>query len=228
MTNLQLIGCIVIVCIVLYAIIAFLQDNKPFIVCLIIGVLMLTTSLLSDQIPEIWKKIIDESENLSILQTNKGVSNTPTPVPTPTPSLSSSDEMVTLSAGIQVPASDFLFPESINEILTEERMNQVLKKGALNKIDMNLRSQMAINEILARYGYEFTRQDTKSEEQAREKFYGKEWYQELRGSYPSSIEKLQEFHFTEAEKANFEALIKWQEKNNVDFYVGLDGTVFRD
>ena len=31
-----------------------------------------------------------------------------------------------------------------------------------------------------------------------------------------------------AEKANFEALIKWQEKNNVDFYVGLDGTVFRD
>lgn len=228
MTNIQLIGCIVIVCIVLYAIISFLQDNKPLKVCLVIGVLTLSANLLSDQITEIWEKIIVEREISLILQPNKGLFDTPTPVPTPTLSLFSSDEMVTLSVGIQAPASDFLFPESINEFLTEEKMNQVLKDGALNKIEMSLRSQMAINEILARYGYEFTRQDTKSAEQAREKFYGKEWYRELKGQFPSDIEYLKNYYFTEAEKANFEALIKWQEKNNVDFYVGLDGTVFRD
>lgn len=222
MIDIRIIGCIAILCIVLYAIIAYLQDKKPIVVCIVIGVLTLSASLLSDQIIEMLKGYIGENENSSIILMIEELFNIQTP------SKYSSDKMVTLSAGIQVPASDFLFPESINEVLTEERMNQVLKKGALNKIDMNLRSQMAINEILARYGYEFTRQDTKSAEQAREKFYGKEWYQELRGSYPSSIEKLQEFHFTEAEKANFEALIKWQEKNNVDFYVGLDGTVFRD
>ena len=245
MTKVLLIGGIVIVCIVLYAISAYLQDSKPIIICLVIGVLTLSASLLSDLITSIIQDRDNDHSTSSSISRNIDIvsitpsqvfSATPTSVPTATPTLVppvtssayGSDDMVTLIGGIQAPASDFLFPESRNEILTKERMDQVLKEGAANKIEMNLRSQMAINEILARYGFIFQRQDTKSSEQAREKFSGKEWYQELQGKYPSDINTLKDNYFTEEEQANYKALNDWQVTNEVSFYVGLDGIPFTD
>lgn len=212
MTNVIPIDYLVIICIVLYAIIAYLQGKKPtFRTCIVIGVLTLMAGLLLNYIYSTLTGNTGGSADSSVSKTIEG-----------------SDELVTLIGGVQAPASDFLFPESIDEFLTVERMDQVLEEGAENKIDMSLRSQMAINEILARYGYIFNRQDTKSAKEAREKFYGKEWYQQLQGKYPSNETILKENYFTEAEKANYQALIDWQVKKGVDFYVGLDGRPFRD
>ena len=138
-----------------------------------------------------------------------------TPIPTPTPAPAVSAEVLTIYGGIQAPASDFLFPESSSAYLSYDRMNQVLESGSSET--MHTLSQLAINELLARYGYPFTSSSSTAED-ARNKFGGTGWYQSVQSICPVGAgewDVLRDNYFNSYERANFKALNEWQKDHGV-------------
>ena len=143
--------------------------------------------------------------------------STPTPIPTPTPTTAPavSAEVLTIYGGIQAPASDFLFPESSSSYLSYDRMNQVLESGSSET--MHTLSQLAINELLARYGYPFTSSSSTAQD-ARNKFGGTGWYQSVQSICPVGAgewDVLRDNYFNSYERANFKALNEWQKDHGV-------------
>lgn len=135
---------------------------------------------------------------------------TPTPEPTPTPVPVAT---ITVYGGIEAPEEDFIFPESSSEYLTMERMDEVL--GSDDEYTRHKLSQLAINELLARYGYTFTA-DRQTAQDARDAFEDKGWYQAVQRINPSNdYETLLNSYFNTYEKANFRALNDWQKANGV-------------
>lgn len=135
---------------------------------------------------------------------------TPTPEPTPTPVPAST---ITIYGGIEAPEADFIFPESSSAYLTTQRMDEVL--GSDDEYTRHKLSQLAINEILARYGYTFTA-DRQTAQDARDAFEDKGWYQAAQRINPSNnYETLLNNYFNTYEKANFRALNDWQKANGV-------------
>lgn len=141
---------------------------------------------------------------------------TPTPMPTFTPTPVPEvviPEVITIYGGIQATASDFLFPESSSEYLTTARMNQVMESSDANM--MHKLSQLAINEILARYGYRFT-SSSQTAQDARDQFENKGWYQSVRQICPSNQwDVLRANYMNSYERANFDALNQWQKDHGV-------------
>ena len=141
---------------------------------------------------------------------------TPTPLPTPTPSPIPPvvvPNVITIYGGIQADASDFLFPESSSEYLTTARMNQVMESSDSNM--MHYYSQLAINELLARYGFKFT-STSQTAQDARDKFEGKGWYESVKQICPSNKwDVLRANYFNSYERANFDALNQWQKDHGV-------------
>lgn len=137
---------------------------------------------------------------------------TPSPVPTATP-VPPAPDTITVYGGVQAPASDFLFPESSSTYLSYDRMNQVLESSDQNT--MHARSQLAINELLARYGYTFTSSSSTAQD-ARNQFEGKGWYQSVQSMCPSNQwDVLRDNYFNSYERANFKALNDWQKDHGV-------------
>lgn len=148
--------------------------------------------------------------------------STETPTPTPSPILTPTPSpippvvvpnVITIYGGIQADASDFLFPESSSEYLTTERMNQVMESS--DSYMMHYYSQLAINELLARYGFKFT-STSQTAQDARDKFEGKGWYESVRQICPSNKwDVLRKDYFNSYERANFDALNQWQKDHGV-------------
>jgi hypothetical protein len=121
--------------------------------------------------------------------------------------------VITIYGGIQADASDFLFPESSSEYLTTARMNQVMESSDSNM--MHYYSQLAINELLARYGFKFT-STSQTAQDARDKFEGKGWYESVKQICPSNKwDVLRANYFNSYERANFDALNQWQKDHGV-------------
>ncbi len=137
---------------------------------------------------------------------------TATPLPTPTQAVYI-PEVITIYDGIQATASDFLFPESSREYLTTARMNEVLESSDPNM--MHKLSQLAINELLARYGFTFT-SSSQTAQDARDQFANKGWYQSAQRVCPSNQwDVLRANYFNSYERANFDALNQWQKDHGV-------------
>ena len=122
-------------------------------------------------------------------------------------------EVITVYGGIQANAADFLFPESSSEYLTTARMNAVMESSDSNM--MHKLSQLAINEILARYGFPFT-SSSQTAQDARDQFEDKGWYQSVRRICPSNQwDVLRASYMNSYERANFDALNQWQKDHGV-------------
>ena len=67
-------------------------------------------------------------------------------------STAAGQETVTVIGGISAPASDFIFPFSSQRLITDSDLT-VLQADTVE--ERHYKSQLAINEILARYGYVF-------------------------------------------------------------------------
>ena len=136
----------------------------------------------------------------------------PTEVPTPIPE-AAVPNVITIYGGIQADAADFLFPESSSEYLTTARMNEVMESSDSNR--MHYLSQLAINELLARYGFTFT-SSSQTAQDARDQFEGKGWYESAQRICPSNKwDVLRANYFNSYERANFDALNQWQKDHGV-------------
>ncbi len=159
----------------------------------------------------------------------QGVTVTPVPTDTPAPLPTATliptatpvppeqhiiiPEVITIYDGIQANAADFIFPESSSEYLTTARMNQVMESSDANV--MHKLSQLAINELLARYGFTFT-SSSQTAQDARDQFEDKGWYQSVRRVCPSNQwDVLRANYFNSYERANFDALNQWQKDHGV-------------
>lgn len=173
------------------------------------------------------------SENVSVgtaEATEATAAETPTPIPTATPLPTATpeptatplptatpipaDDFIIIYGGYQAPASDFIFPESSDEYLSYERINEMLE--APDKETMNRRSQLAINELLARYGFPFTNKERQTAQDARDQFNNKSWYQQVRAICPSTnYQVIVDNYMNTYERANFNALNDWQKDHGV-------------
>lgn len=150
--------------------------------------------------------------------------NMPSPLTKPT--VIKTDKSVIVYGNIKAPAEDFLLPESNSEYLSQERINKVL--ASENQVTQIRQSQLAINEMLARYGFEFTKSNSVTADEARKKFNGKDWYQQIKGTLPSNVETLYNVYFSDIERTNFDALNAWQKANDADYYIAENGDLYRD
>ena len=119
---------------------------------------------------------------------------------------------ISIINGIQAPESDFEFPESSIRLLTQDELNTF---QASNEDEMHLRSQMAINEIFVRYGYQFTSSST-SARTARERFGDKDWYKKAQQYCPSqSSDTLLYNYMNSIEAQNIAMINQWQKDHGV-------------
>lgn len=106
---------------------------------------------------------------------------TPTAAPTPVPT----------DNGEEMPASDFIFPQSNTQVLTDADF--------LTKLTDAATCQRAINEIFARHGYEFHYDQNSAD---YEYFNSKSWYQVMTKKDQSQAMA----EFSQAELANVAAI----------------------
>lgn len=121
------------------------------------------------------------------------VAPTSTPVPTAAPSVqpTAAPTSVPTDNGGEIPDSDFIFPQSDTQVLTDSDF--------LTKLTDAATCQRAINEIFARHGYEFHYDQNSSD---YEYFNSKSWYQAMTKKDQSQV--LAEF--SQAEQANVAAI----------------------
>ena len=132
---------------------------------------------------------------------------TATPQPTPVPV-----EIITVIGGIQAPASDFMFPKSSERVLTWDELNTMLSD---NREKMHSASQMAINEMFARYGYTF-KSSTSTAREAKSYFESLDWYHSAQ-SYCDATdwETVRVQYMNDIERENIERINSWQRENGV-------------
>ena len=121
-------------------------------------------------------------------------------------------ETIGIYGGVKATTEDFIFPYSSKAILTDEEL------AGLESDDeqtMHSESQMAINEIFARYGYTFG-STTETASAAKERFEALDWYAQVKKICPSdSWWTLQTKYMNEIEVQNIEKLIDWQKEHGV-------------
>ena len=123
-----------------------------------------------------------------------------------------SGETITVIAGIQADASDFIFPYSSTQALTDADLVKLEGSSVEEEHD---RSQLAINEILARYGYVFHPENGGSSEEAYNQFNGKAWYEAAKPYCPStSANEMLYTYITELELSNINVICEWQKVHN--------------
>lgn len=123
-------------------------------------------------------------------------------------------EVIEVYGGIKAPAEDFVFPYSSQKILTDE---ELLTLESDDPQTMHDKSQQAINEVFARYGYTFG-STTKTSRAAKERFEALDWYTQVQKKCPSnSWWTLQTEYFNENEVQNIQILNEWQKQHGVSY-----------
>ena len=121
-------------------------------------------------------------------------------------------ETIEIYGGLKAPAEDFIFPYSSKTMLTDEEL--VTLESDDSKM-MHDRSQMAINEIFARYGYTFG-YTTETSSAAILRFEALDWYAQAQKNCPSdSWWTLRTKFMNEYEVQNIEKLNEWQKEHGV-------------
>lgn len=138
-------------------------------------------------------------------------SPTPTPLPTATPAASPAptaepEETVTLPGGGTAPAADFYFPYSSTQTITYDDLEA--KFGSLPDEEAYQASQRALNEIYARYGYNFHPEKSDSAAAAYRYFHTLDWYEALCGS--NTAASLDQVPVNETEQQNINTIAAWQ------------------
>lgn len=124
---------------------------------------------------------------------------------------SASGESITVIGGIQAPASDFIFPHSSTSLLTDD---DLVKLQAETVEERHYLSQLAINEILARYGYAFSEAQGGAAKEAYDQFEGKEWYEQAKPYCPSaSANEMLYTYISDTELENVDIICEWQKEN---------------
>lgn len=122
---------------------------------------------------------------------------------------SGSSDMISVISGIQAPASDFVLPMSSERALTWDDLTVL--DGATVEED-HYWSQLAINEILARYGYVFNPNQGGSALEAYNQFEGKGWYEQAKAYCPStSANEMLYTYITATELDNINLICEWQQ-----------------
>lgn len=121
------------------------------------------------------------------------------------------EELITLPGGTQAPAGDFVFPASGSEALRYEMLDAAF--GGLDTGEQLNRSQRAINEIYARYGYNFHPQKSDTARQAYDYFNSLDWYGQISGG--KSWSNTGEVPVNATEAANIELLARWQKDHGL-------------
>lgn len=130
----------------------------------------------------------------------------PTPEPTPAPEAQAEGDTIDLPGGGTAPAEDFIFPYSSTQPITEEDLDAVF--GDMEDYDASVLSQHAINEIYARYGYNFHPEKSDSAQFAYSYFNELDWYTAICGSNTAS--NTGEVPVNETEQHNIETIVAWQ------------------
>lgn len=121
-------------------------------------------------------------------------------------------EMITVINGIQAPASDFILPYSSIRTITDEDLKKL--EGASVE-EEHYRSQLAINEILARYGYVFHPENGGASKEAYDQFNGKTWYEQAKACCPSdSANEMLYTYLSSIELDNVNIICEWQKVHN--------------
>lgn len=124
----------------------------------------------------------------------------------------SSTEMITVVNGIQAPASDFIFPYSSTQTLTDTDLTRLEGSSVEEE---HYKSQLAINEILARYGYVFHPENGGASKEAYDQFNGKSWYEQAKPYCPSdSANDMLYTYITSTELNNIDIICEWQKVHN--------------
>ena len=132
---------------------------------------------------------------------------TPAPVTTPQPvSDGGTTEMITLPGGGTAPAADFYFPYSSTQAITYDDLDAMF--GALPADEAYQASQLALNEIYARYGYNFHPEKSVSANIAYQYFHTLGWYDAIYADNTAS--SLDQVSVTDMEQQNIETIAAWQ------------------
>ena len=120
--------------------------------------------------------------------------------------------MITVVNGIQAPASDFIFPYSSTQTLTD---SDLTKLEGSSVEEEHYKSQLAINEILARYGYVFHPENGGASKEAYDQFNGKSWYEQAKPYCPSdSANDMLYTYISSTELNNIDIICEWQKVHN--------------
>ena len=123
-----------------------------------------------------------------------------------------SGETITVINGIQAPSSDFIFPFSSSRLLTSDDLRKL--EGASVE-EEHYKSQLAINEILARYGYTFHAEQGGAAKEAYDKFEGLSWYESAKPYCPSgSANDMLYTYISSTELKNVDIICEWQKQHN--------------
>lgn len=132
---------------------------------------------------------------------------TPAPVTTPQPvSDAGTTEMITLPGGGTAPATDFYFPYSSTQAITYDDLDAMF--GALPADEAYQASQLALNEIYARYGYNFHPEKSVSANIAYQYFHTLGWYDAIYAD--NTAASLDQVPVTDMEQQNIETIAAWQ------------------
>lgn len=118
---------------------------------------------------------------------------------------------VTLPGGALAPEGDFVFPASGSEALRYEELDAAF--GGLSGGEQLTRSQLAINEIYARYGYNFHPEKSDTARYAYDYFNSLDWYVQISGG--KSWSNTGEVPVNSTEADNIELLVRWQKDHGL-------------
>lgn len=113
---------------------------------------------------------------------------------------------IALPLGGTAPAGDFLFPYSGTQSITVEELDALF--GGLEADAAYQASQLAINEIYARYGYNFHPEKSDSATAAYEYFHSLDWYNEI--CPQSKAASLDQVPVNATEQQNIDTIAAWQ------------------
>lgn len=136
----------------------------------------------------------------------------PTQAPTATPASTQAPavEYVAVKYGLQAPATDFMFPYSSERLLTQAELDSMADASVEV---MHSRSQLAINEILARYGYSFDPNKSDTARDIYNRVAGKDWYQQAQQQCGYSNANSLIADMNSVEKDNIDLINEWQKQH---------------
>lgn len=119
---------------------------------------------------------------------------------------------ITVINGIRADADDFILPYSSVTYLTSEDL-EILEGNTVE--EEHYKSQLAINEILARYGYAFHPENGGSAKEAYDQFEGKVWYEQAKPYCPTtSASEMIDTYLSWTERSNIDLICEWQKEHD--------------